>query len=476
LGFIFDSIQQSITIPPEKRKKLLTMMQAMAQKSQCPIREFAGMIGSLIAVCPAVQYGILYTKRFEREKFLALRTSSMDYTKQMLIPTYLKVDFHWWIRIFSNTNQCNFIHSTPFTREIFSDASLTGWGASCGSQSTHGWWTPEDKSLHINTLELKAAFYALKCFAPELQDCNILLRIDNTTAIAYINKFGSIKYPILSDIARDIWKWCEERNIYLFASYIASIDNHIADAESRVTDTDTEWSLSDQAFKYVNEEFGPFDLDLFASIINAKNEIYVSWLPDPGAWTIDAFTLAWHDVYFYAFPPFILIPRILRKIVDEKAKGVLIVPWWPSQSWFPMFLHLLISDPIVLPPSHSLLFSPSRSQHPQWKTFPWWQGDYQESLPVPSSTSNGIRNHSSLTRSSYNQTILSSPAKLVGILSKQANLVIFARDQSSPRVPNTGTPTHWFLLNAQHHALSYFPDFQRRNRQSSFNQTVLQRS
>jgi len=126
LGFIFDSIQQSITIPPEKRKKLLAMMQTMAQKSQCSIREFADMIGSFISVCPAVQYGILYTKRFETEKFLALGTSSIDYTKQMLIPIYLKVDFHWWIRIFSNTNQRNFIRSTPFTREIFSDASLTG--------------------------------------------------------------------------------------------------------------------------------------------------------------------------------------------------------------------------------------------------------------------------------------------------------------------------------------------------------------
>ncbi|EFN77869.1 hypothetical protein EAI_03230, partial [Harpegnathos saltator] len=103
---------------------------------------------------------------------------------------------------------------------IFSDASLTGWGASCADQRIHGWWTKEDQSLHINALELKAAFYALKCFAAHLHNCNILLRIDNTTALSYINKFGSVQHPVLSDITRQIWQWCEERHIYLFASYI----------------------------------------------------------------------------------------------------------------------------------------------------------------------------------------------------------------------------------------------------------------
>ncbi|EFN81403.1 hypothetical protein EAI_09447, partial [Harpegnathos saltator] len=250
-------------------------------------------------------------------------------------------DFDWWLRIFSNVHQFNVIHSSPYECEIFSDVSLTGWGASCGMQRTHGWWSIEDRALHINALELKAAFHALKCFALHLHDCRILLRIDNTTAISYINRFGSVQYPLLSDLARDMWKWCEKRHILLFASYIASIDNVIADAESRISDTNTEWSLSEQAFRAVEGVFGPFDIDLFASIINAKLDLYVSWFPDPGSWAIDAFTLSWQSLYFYAFPPFIIIPRILRKIIDDEATGVLIVPWWPSQSWFPMFTCLL---------------------------------------------------------------------------------------------------------------------------------------
>ncbi|CAH2104176.1 unnamed protein product [Euphydryas editha] len=37
---------------------------------------------------------------------------------------------------------------------------------------------------------MRAAFFGLQIFAKYLRDCEILLRIDNTTAIAYINKMG----------------------------------------------------------------------------------------------------------------------------------------------------------------------------------------------------------------------------------------------------------------------------------------------
>ncbi|EFN76336.1 hypothetical protein EAI_10577, partial [Harpegnathos saltator] len=149
---------------------------------------------------------------------------------------------------------------------------------------------------------------------------------DNTTALSYINRFGSVQYPVLLAIARDIWQWCEERDIFLYASYIASIDNVIADNESRISDTDTEWSLTDCAFQLIDRHFGPFAIDLFASAINTKNDLYVSWFPNPGSWA--TFTLDWHRFYFYAFPPFILFSRGLRKFIDDKAIGVLVVPWW----------------------------------------------------------------------------------------------------------------------------------------------------
>lgn len=177
----------------------------------------------------------------------------------MKISSHLQKDFTWWLKVFSTPGQSNRIRSGPFAREIFSDASLNGWGASCSELRTHGWWSEEDKTLHINSLELKAAYNALRCFAADLHSCDILLRIDNTTAIAYINKFGSVQHPHLAAISRQIWRWCEDRDIFIFASYISSIENSIADAESRIADPDTEWALSDEAFGYISSSFGPFE-------------------------------------------------------------------------------------------------------------------------------------------------------------------------------------------------------------------------
>ena len=59
---------------------------------------------------------------------------------------------------------------------------------------------------HINFLELKAVDYALRCFAADISSVDIVLHIDDTTALAYINKIGFIKFPKLSTLAKPIWQ------------------------------------------------------------------------------------------------------------------------------------------------------------------------------------------------------------------------------------------------------------------------------
>lgn len=223
-----------------------------------------------------------------------------------------------------------------------------------------------DKQKHINYLELLATFYVLKCFASHLRECEILIRVDNSTALSYINRMGSIKFSYLSNLAREIWSWCADRDLFIYASYIPSAQNFEADAESRVVSEETEWTLSQAYFNRIDSYFGPFDLDLFASSINAKCSRFISWFPDPLAHAVNAFSLDWGGIYFYAFPPFILILRVLRKIINDRAEGVVVVPWWPAQPWFPLFNRLIISRPIRFEPDSNMLSSPFREIHPAW--------------------------------------------------------------------------------------------------------------
>lgn len=174
---------------------------------------------------------------------------------------------------------------------------------------------------------------------------------------------GSVQHPELCLLSKNIWQWCESRDLWIFASYVESKENK-ADWDSRVLSVDTEWELSNTAFTTIIRHLGQPDLDLFASVANSKCKNYFSWLRDPEALAVDAFTVCWTSLNFYAFPPFTLILRVLKKIITDQAEGILVVPDWPSQPWYPVFKNLLISDLVSLKADSNLVHSPFREAVP----------------------------------------------------------------------------------------------------------------
>ena len=57
----------------------------------------------------------------------------------------------------------------------------------------------------------------------------------------------------------------------------------------------TEWMLDRNKFWEIVDRFGCPEIDLFASRLNAQSS-YVSWMPDPSAEAVDAFTLDWGSI------------------------------------------------------------------------------------------------------------------------------------------------------------------------------------
>lgn len=90
-------------------------------------------------------------------------------------------------------------------------------------------------------------------------------------------------------------------------------------------------------------------------------------MKDPYAWEIDAFTVNWKQFNFYAFPPFSIILKVLKKIKQDKATGILVVPFWPTQPWYPVFKSMLIREPLIFDPNINHLLSSDRTPHPLWK-------------------------------------------------------------------------------------------------------------
>lgn len=152
---------------------------------------------------------------------------------------------------------------------------MSGWGAACEGEEAHGFWSSTEQNMHINFLEILAVFLALKSFAANDSNCQILLRIDNTTAIAHLNKMGGVKFPNLNDITKEVWEWSIQREIWIFAEYVPSKKN-IADKYSRLTNIDTEWEIAAFAHQKIVQRFGTPEVNLFATRNNTKCEAYCS--------------------------------------------------------------------------------------------------------------------------------------------------------------------------------------------------------
>ena len=159
---------------------------------------------------------------------------------------------------------------------------------------------------------------------------------------------GGSKSIACDTVARKIWDWCIPKNLWLTAVYIPGSTNVIADSLSRKHHSDHEWKLKPTVFRKLCHTFENYSIDLFATMLNTQLPRYASWKPDPTDAFVDAFSVSWVNEYFYAFPPFSVIHKCLDKIEAEQADGVLVIPVWPTQTWYTRVLQRLTPHPKLL--------------------------------------------------------------------------------------------------------------------------------
>lgn len=367
LGFELDTEKMIKQIPNTKMHEIVKECNDLLSTNEPTIRRVAMVIGKLIATFPAVQYGPLHYRALEKAKIMALQYNKGHFDRKMTLTQEAKSELKWWITNLGSAFS-PIVKDKP-SLELRTDASGAGWGATNLTSSTGGRWSTEDimqaQSSGINYLEILAAGLGLKALCSDVHDTHILMRLDNTTAVAYLKNMGGTKSPDCNRAAKDIWEWCIERNNWITPTYLPGKQNTEADNYSRKFNDRTEWMLDEEVFNNIVGRLGQPEIDLFASRLNNKVDKYVSWSADPGAVAIDAFTVDWQSLYFYAFPPFCLISKCLQKIKNESASGIMVVPNWPSQPWYPVLMDMTLEQPMFIPKSKSLLVQPVTNEpHP----------------------------------------------------------------------------------------------------------------
>ena len=206
------------------------------------------------------------------------------------------------------------------------------------------------KKARHKFLELKAVSLALRDFKDQCQNQTVLVATDNSTVVAYINKQGGTHSAEMCALLWKIMTWCHHYHITLKARHIQGCLNVMADLLSRSNQVQSiEWSLHPQVFKQICRKWFTPHVDLFATHLNHKLPLYVSPIPDPRAWNIDALNINWTNLTAYAYPPTALLHKVIQKIKQCQCLIIVIAPGWPGMPWFFGPSAALNRDPTTTP-------------------------------------------------------------------------------------------------------------------------------
>ena len=192
---------------------------------------------------------------------------------------------------------------------------------------------------HINYLELLAAFLALQAFGKTWTDRVVLCRLDNVTAVTYINQKEGTASNLLCNHNLELVH-CEENHTHSRTPTGSPQYN----SRSGVMFSTRLLQLDAQS-RNISENPGNDGAPGGASHLTKQLPQFCSWRANPKASATDAFMQDWSQQWGYANPPWCLIHRCLSKVKIQLARVVLITLFWKTQSWFPIVLELLEDYP-----------------------------------------------------------------------------------------------------------------------------------
>ena len=120
-------------------------------------------------------------------------------------------------------------------------------------------------------------------------DTLVHLKVDNTTAVAWINK-RTAPTELRFSAVKQIWNFAAQKKLEIYATYIEPKKNEIADFESTNVKDNLEWALKDHIVTKVKIKLGQPTIDLFASRGNNKVKTFYSFYPDSLVSQVDAFS------------------------------------------------------------------------------------------------------------------------------------------------------------------------------------------
>ncbi|XP_076128591.1 uncharacterized protein LOC143109676, partial [Alosa pseudoharengus] len=350
-----NSREMRIRLSQERMGKLLTAVKMFTRGKHVTSLQCQILLGMMAAAAVALPMGLLRMRHFQMWYGSQKLHPCRDRHRRVLVTPRCMTALSIW------REEEFLLRGAPLgtvarRKIVTTDASTSGWGAICEGVAVNGLWSPTQSRLHINVLELLTVWLALQRFLPMLRGQHVLIRTDNTSALAYINRQGGIRSRPLFQVAVRLLLWTERSGILsLRAVHIPGRINVGADLLSRGNPRAVDWRLHPQVVEEIWTCFGKADVDLFASRQNTQCPLWFSLGGDSPPLGVDALAHPWPVGRLYAFPPVALLPHVLARVREEHQSLILVAPRWSNQPCFADLCRLTVGTPWEIPLRQDLL-------------------------------------------------------------------------------------------------------------------------
>ena len=371
VGFVIttENNRPWVSVMPVKIRKLKRTIVRCLHKEVVTKRELARITGQCIAMSKAIIPGKLLLRNCYR-----VLSTKKSWDDEVTLTEEAKKDLRWWHSAINSWNGAP-LGNTAIAAQVETDASSWGWGAAYDNYRASGTWTNQIGFRHSNYRELLAVLMAIESFKEKLKGRHVQILSDNVTTVAYVNRMGGPSKD-LSDLMTTIWTSAHRSKIVLSAKFLAGKLNLTADFLSRI-DSPYNWTLNRKWFRIIDEKFGPHSIDRFAGEHNAQLKRYNSLYYDPNTEAIDCLAQNnWRSEQNYCAPPFWMIPRVIEKVIQQRATATLIAPLWTGQRWFQKLKQLAVYPPLILPNNRQTFLKwgsrrPEPCKNRRWRIGVW---------------------------------------------------------------------------------------------------------
>jgi hypothetical protein len=235
LGVEVDCVRRTLALPPKKLDEVKLLIKSWLPKKKATKKEIQKLVGKLNWCCRVIQGG----RTFMRNLINLISKVKLAH-HYVRLGAAARSDIHWWdtgLELFHGYSP--FPDDIPTPSSVFStDACLVGGGGQYLNDWFYVDWVEDcvicDQN-NINVLELKCVLLAVTRWGNLWGGKHIMVRSDNMSTVASINKTTSRSAEMLSIIKELFWL-SVKYNFLLSASYIPGKLNVISDRISRLSD------------------------------------------------------------------------------------------------------------------------------------------------------------------------------------------------------------------------------------------------